>query len=252
MSENELCSCDGVDTVADTLEKLEIDLNDPVTDPAAFLPFDTHTEALAALESVGFHSPKCCLPFSPSDLVDAVSDLLQNDEIVIMDMTPTIPETASAAYQALTVAGFNAAASCRKDKNAAFLIQKTEKNTPSFLFGAHWGAVQALGKNAAAIEVETKHTPCAYIFYNERQICVTSLVCEVDVHLAARIVAFEITMNAEYFSCSRCCTPFISHVGGDMEIAPMARMHDGKLLLKECALKYVEEQHKSGIESREK
>lgn len=235
----------GVDATAEILEKLnDLEILDGVenvqtADPAAYLPFDTHEEAASALSSVGYPSPGSCLTFSSEELVDAVGDLLRKENICVMDMTSALPETASAAYQALTVAGFNAAASCRKDTNAAFLIQKTEKNTPSFLFGSHWGAVQALGKNAAAAHVETKPTPVAYVFFRERQISIPSTVCAVDVNLAARVVAFEITMDASYFSCSMCGTPFITHVGGDMQIAPMATMPDGTMFMRECALKYA-------------
>ena len=233
---------DKADELMDKLKNLDImdGVEDVQTaDPAAYLPFDTHEQAVSALESVGYPAPGPCLTYSSEELVDAVGDLLSKEGICLMDMTSTLPETPSAAYQALMVAGFNAAAACRKDTNAAFLIQKTDKNTPSFLFGSHWGAVQALGKNAAAAHVETKPTPVAYVFFRERQISIPSTVCAVDVSLAARIVAFEITMDATYFSCSMCGTPFITHAGGDMQIAPMATMPDGTMFMLECALKYA-------------
>ena len=236
----------GVDVKADEiLDKLKgLDILEDVenvqtADPAAYLSFETHEQAVSALESVGYPSPGACLSFSSEDLVDAVSELLKEEGICVMDMSSALPATPSAAYQALTVAGFNAAASCRKDKNAAFLIQKTDKNTPSFLFGSHWGAIQALGKSAAAAHVQTKPTPVAYVFFRERQISIPATVCAVDVRLAARIVAFEITMDARYFSCSMCGTPIISHVSGDMQISPMATMPDGTMFLRECALKYA-------------
>ena len=234
-----------VDKTSELIDKLkDLDILDGVedvqtTDPAAYLPFDTHEQALSALESVGYPAPGDCLPYSSEELVDAIGEIMSKEGICLMDMTSTLPETPSGAYQALTVAGFNAAAACRKDTNAAFLIQKTEKNTPSFLFGSHWGAVQALGKNAAAAHVETKPTPVAYVFFRERQISIPSTVCAVDVSLAARIVAFEITMDASYFSCSMCGTPFITHVGGDLQIASMATKLDGTMFMRECALKYA-------------
>lgn len=233
---------DNTEKVLEKLESLEIldGIDDSHNDEStAFLHFESHEKAVSALESVGYNSPGTCPLFSPEDLVNAVGDILCDERICVMDMSSTLPKTSSAAYQALTVAGFNAAAACRKDKNAAFLIQKTKENTPSFLFGSHWSLVQALGKNAAAAQVETKPTPMAYVFFRERQISIPSSVCAVDVNIAARMVAFEITMDACYFSCSMCGTPFITHVGGDMQIAAMATTPDGRMFLRECGLKYA-------------
>ena len=52
----------------------------------------------------------------------------------------------------------------------------------------------------------------------------------------ARIVACEMTMNNDHFSCSICGSPIITHVKGEMLIAPMAAMPDGRVFLRECAL----------------
>ena len=228
------------DDVVDKLNHLDIVDDVQTPDPSAFLPFESHQHALDALKSVGYNKPQMCLSFSSSELVKNVGEILKDEGICVMDMTSTVPETASAAYQSLTIAGFTASASCRKDKNCAFVIQKTEFNTPSFLFGSHWASVQAIGKNATAVQIETKPTPVAYVFFRERQISIPSTICDANVKLAARIVAFEITMDASYFSCSVCGTPFVTHEGGDMQIAHMATTLDGQMFLRSCALKFVE------------
>jgi len=228
------------DDVVEKLQHLDIVDDEQISDPAAFLSFESHQNAIDALESVGYRNPNACFSFSPVELVDAVSELLKDESICILNMTPTIPETAAAAYQSLTVAGFNASVSCRKDKNCAFLIQKTVQNTPSFLFGSHWASVQALGRTTTTLRIE-KCTPIAYVFFRERQICLPSSTRNADVDLAARIVAFEITMDTRFFSCSLCGTPFITHDGGDMEIAPLAKTSDGRMLLRDCALKLLDD-----------
>lgn len=213
--------------------------NVSTADPGAFIAFKSHEDAAAALRTVGYANPTVCLPTPSDTLIDAVNDLLHDKDIHLMDMSSALPTTASAAYQALTIAGFNAVASCKKDSSAAFLVQKTKSNTPSFLFGAHWATVQALGIDTTALYVETKPLPVAYVFFRERQISIPASVCVADLRVIARIVAFEITMDASYFSCSICGTPLITHVEGDMQIAPMAITPDNRMFRRECVEEYA-------------
>jgi hypothetical protein len=98
------------------------------------------------------------------------------DGITVLDMSSTrlLPETSSAAYQALTVSALNAACSCRKDDKVASLIMRSASNTPSFLFGTHWGMlpmIQSHSKHKTDELMEQQRTPAAYVFFGNRQIC---------------------------------------------------------------------------------
>ena len=104
------------------------------------------------------------------------SKMLQNemksllDGITVLDMSSTrlLPETSSAAYQALTVSALNAACSCRKDDKVASLIMRSASNTPSFLFGTHWGMlpmIQSHSKHKTDELMEQQRTPAAYVFF---------------------------------------------------------------------------------------
>lgn len=213
----------------------------PEPDPAAFIEFRSHSQATSALSQVGFVGADKTPSFTPEELTDAVNELLKQEGIVLMDMTTAIPDTAHAAYQALTIAGFNAAAACRKDKNAAFIVMRTEANTPSFLFGMHWADVQAFGKEVADSRIRSSPAPAAFVVFRERQVLIPAAVCSVDVSIASRIVAYKITTNADYFCCSICKTPFISNDKTGESIAEIAVNASGQMFLRSCVESLVRE-----------
>ena len=69
-----------------------------VPDPAAFINFESHTDAAGMLIGLGFlevlKSPSYCA----TDLCDAVNGLLKERGVCAMDMTTAIPDTSQAAY----------------------------------------------------------------------------------------------------------------------------------------------------------
>lgn len=219
-----------------------MDSSDVLPDPAAFLEFRSHNEAVVALESVGYCDARAAPPFTAEELVDAVNELLEPRGIAVMDMTTALPDTAHSAYKALLVAGFHAAASCRKDENAAFLILRTTENTPSFLFGHHWQLVQALGKEGAEARVRTSPTPAAVVVYRDRQICLPSSVFDTNVLVTSRLIAHEITMEPEFFSCELCKRSCVeSRVGSCVQVAEIGVSPCGRIFKKYCVRKELEE-----------
>jgi hypothetical protein len=213
----------------------------PEPDPAAFIAFTSHEQAVNALAQVGFAGAATTASFTPEELTDAVNGLLKEEGIVLMDMTTAIPDTAHAAYQALTIAGFNAAAACKKDKNAAFIVMRTEANTPSFLFGIHWSEAQAFGKEVADTRIRSSPAPAAFVVFRERQVLIPAAACKVDVSIAARIVAYKITLKAEYFCCALCKTPFISSDKTGETISEIAVNSSGQMFLRSCVENLVRE-----------
>lgn len=209
-------------------------------DESAFLDFKSREEAERALETVGYACVQKVAQFTSQELTQAVSELLQADGVVFMDMTSAIPDTSQAAYKALTIAGFSAAAACRKDKKAAFLVMRTKMNSPSFLFGMHWADVQVFGKDVADARVK-KGTPSAVVMFGEKQIAISSAICEVHVSIAAKMVAFYLTLKADHFCCSVCKTPFITIDTGGESIREMAVDGSGNMFLRSCAEKIARE-----------
>ena len=164
-------------------------------DPSAFLKFVSHNHAIEVLKSIGFMVPEDVPIFDSKTLIVEMKELL--DGVEILDMSSTIPETPSAAYQAITVSALNAACCCKKDKNVAFLIMRSASNTPSFLFGTHWGMIQSYGKHKTDELMQQKRTPAAYIFFGDRQICLSNEICSVDAKAAARMISLEMTAAVE-------------------------------------------------------
>ena len=138
------------------------------------------------------------LGFDSKTLTNELNELLKDDGISVMDMSSTIPETAAAAYQALTVASLNASCLSRKDENAAFLLIRTELSTPSFLFGVHWGLGQSHGKEEVEKLMAKQMTPSAYVFFKTKQLCINSRICSVGAETAAAIIAYEMTKNDKF------------------------------------------------------
>ncbi len=210
-------------------------------DPAAYLSFPTHGAAFSALAHVGYKGVDRLAGFTPDELIDEAKDLLRDEGIAVMNMSSVIPDTPQAAYQALTIAGFNAAAACLKDENVAMVIMRTRENTPSFLFGVHWADVQAFGKDVADTRARSNPAPAAFVVFRERQVSIPPAMCDVNVSIAARMLAYKITMKDEYFCCSICKTPFISSDKTGETIREMAVNGVGQLFLRECAESLVNE-----------
>lgn len=205
------------------------------SDPAAFINFESHDHAVVALDSIGYFDAHQKPPFSSEEILDEVNNVLKDRGITVMDMTPTIPQTPHAAYKALLIAGFQAAASCRKDENAAFLILRTAENTPSFLFGHHWQATQALGKEVASKQVRSSQTPAVIVIFRDRQICLPTSVFKTNVSIVSKIIAHEVTMDESFFSCSMCSKSFVSKGEGScLKIAEMCVSEDGRMFRREC------------------
>lgn len=210
-------------------------------DPAAYLPFSTHDSALGALGQVGYAGVDRLPAFTADELIETAGTLLQEEHITVMNMSSVIPETSHAAYQALTIAGFNAAAACRKDENVAFVIMRTRENTPSFLFGVHWADVQAFGKDVADSRARSNPAPAAFVVFRERQMSMPPAMCDVDVSIAARMLAYKVTMKSDYFCCSICKTPFISSDKTGEFVREMAVNGSGQLFLRDCVETLVAE-----------
>jgi hypothetical protein len=207
---------------------------------AAFLRFESHRAAAEALEQVGYRNVQDVADFAPAQLVQSVNDLLEPEGVTLLDVTTSLPDTPHAAYQALSIAGFTAAASCRKDSSAAFVVMRTAENSPSFLFGHHWALVQVHGRERADALVRSVDTPCGLVFYRDRQIAVPSCVCAVDEVLAARLVAYEITRKDEFFRCGLCEKPFARHVGEHTVVDEVALTACQHMFHRRCSEEYVQ------------
>jgi len=181
-------------------------------DPAAFLPFKSYGDAAEALRSTGYSEAHTCPSFTAEQLVVHTTRLVHGSGMQVMDMTSCIPSTTQAAYQALTVAGLTAASSCRKQPHSAFVIMRTHENTPSFLFGDHWGAVQSFGPDEATRRVKIGGTPTILVFHGETQLSVPASICAGTVELVARIIAQHITGDDAHFRCEVCKTPLSATV----------------------------------------
>lgn len=213
---------------------------EPVAEKAV-ISFETHEQALAALAQVGYTDADTYPDFCAASLSSAVNDILLAEQITVLDMTDCIPNTASAAYQALTVLGVHGGIYSRNDDNAAFLVLRTKQNTPSFLFGVHYNIVQAFGKEVADSHVRTTPTPAAFVFFRGRQIPIPSEVCTVDELLASRFIACEITQNDAHFCCGLCGTGFIKRSSTGSTVDEVAVTECGHMFHRECAMEHIAE-----------
>ena len=203
--------------------------------PAAYIQFISHNHAIQALSQVGYIGANRVFNFESSELTLKTNKLLEKEGILLMDITNTIPETTQAAYQALTIAAFSASVSSKKDNNAAFLIMRTEQNTPSFLFGHHWGFSQYYGKALVDKHIKYSTTPAAFVMFRDRQISIPVSACDADVEVVSKMVAFYITLKEEFFRCSICNTPFITKdETGEEHLAEIAVDNDGNMFKKNC------------------
>jgi hypothetical protein len=225
-----MAAVEEVEKTSDTPAAAPEDEEVGIPDPAAFLPFARHQDALAVLLGLGYKDAGASAPFTPDELMDELKALLKDEGIAVMDMTTTIPNTSQAAYKALTITGFNASAVCKKDKNAAFVIMRTQSNTPSFLMGHHWSMSQALGKEVADTHIRKAPTPAAFLIFRERQFYLPSSVFKSNVCVASRLVARELTMKDSFFACCICNQTFVQSKGtacvcvSEMGMAPCKHM----------------------------
>ena len=206
---------------------------------AAMIPFNTHQDALRALCQVGYADAEVYPDFDAETLVAAVSTLVDSKSITVLDMTACVPNTASAAYQALTVLGVHGGIYSKKDDNAAFLILRTEENTPSFLFGVHYSIVQCFGKEVADEHVRKHPTPAAFVFFRGRQIPIPSSVCHVDELLASKFIASEILQSDDCFSCGLCQKGFVKRLPFGSTVDEVAVTPCGHTFHRDCAIAHI-------------
>ena len=212
------------------------EINAGGADLAAFLEFESHEHAVAALKSVGYSQADIAPSFSSKQLSAAIESVLREKGITVLDLTSTIPETPHAAYQALTVSAFNASASSRKDDKAVFLVMRTLANTPSLLFGHHWGNVQAFGKEKATGPTST---PVAFLFYGQNQFEIPSEVCSLDYELAARLVAAQLTGDSSYFCCGVCKSALAERTKHGLHLREIAVTPAKVTFLRSCIVERI-------------
>lgn len=211
----------------------------PRPEEATYLEFESHNDAIIALNIVGFAGLQRVPGFSSKELARAVGDLVEDDGVLIVDRTWQIPETSSASYTALMLASFDAASTCKKDDNCAIIIMRTPKNTPSFLFGQHWGCAQCFGKEAADEHVQKSDTTGVFVFYQRRQMAIPSSVCCVDAEIASRMIAQQITGRRELFCCHVCGGPFVTEQDGEFVVQEVAMTPCKHSFHKECAIEQI-------------
>ena len=151
-----------------------------------------------------------------------------------------MPVSADAIFQALTIIGLNAEAHSRRDRDVAVLIQRTAANTPSFLFGTHWGMVQVVGPEEASKQISANATPAILCFHRGRQIELPSSVCHGNAALASKWLTDEIT-GSNLFSCALCNTPFVKKTKEQgIIIGRVAVTECGCMIRPECAYDCIE------------
>lgn len=208
--------------------------------PSALISFNTHDDALNALRQVGYAEADVYPDFKADTLVDAVSKLVECESITVLDMTDCVPDTSSAAYQALTVLGVHGGIYSKKDDNAAFLILRTRENTPSFLFGVHYSIVQSFGREVADDHVKKHPTPAAFVFFRGRQIPIPSSVCHVDELLASKFIASEILQSDDCFCCGLCQKGFVRRLPFGSTVDEVAVTPCGHTFHRTCAMEHIE------------
>jgi hypothetical protein len=184
--------------------------NEVESNSGALIEFTSYDEAMEILMSIGYLQVSKTPTFLSHDLVDLSNSLLEKNNIKLMDMTSSIPSTVNAVYNALTIAGFTAVSSCKKDNNVAFLIMRTKANTPSFLMGHHWSMVQALGKSAAETTIRNSPTPSAFLIFRDKQFYLPCDICELSALITSRLIAKELSSDNSLFSCCICDETFLT------------------------------------------
>ena len=207
----------------------------------AFIQFVSHNEAYNALHRIGYTSVDSSVELTPREITDSLASMLDSQGFSIMNMTNAIPDTPHAAYKALTIAGFQAAAACRKDRNAAFLIIRTAANTPSFLFGHHWNLVQTLGHKVADENVHSSSTPGLILIFREKQMCIPTSVCLSNLSILTRLMAMRITENSDFFACCFCKKGFIKNSNDVcINVSEVGMSPSGQLFHRDCAMHCIE------------
>ena len=174
---------------------------------AAFLPFETHADAMQALRSCGFGGEAVASAVDCGALLPALETILRDKGWSMQDATKAIPGTSAAAYKALALSCVSALQSSKKDKRAAFSIFLTPENAPSFLFGMHWTLSQKVGTSEATALLSKSKPSVAFFFANGRQIELPCTASRAESTVLGRMIASQITEDASLFQCGICGTP---------------------------------------------
>ena len=197
--------------------------------------FKTHEAAQDALVQIGFRDSRKAAAFTPEQLKQRVEELVGAAGWVVLDVSETVPCTPVAAYQALTCAAFEAAASSRKGGQTAFLLMRTAENTPSFLMGVHWQAAQAEGLAVGQAPSAPTSTPALFLFLGEDVIEAPSQFFDLPLRLAAAVVADQID-SAGRLECGICGEPLVTREGRLLRFGEIAALPDGRVFRKGCVM----------------
>ena len=194
----------------------------------AVLPFESHATAAEALGQLRFAGVDVNATYASEELATVASELLS--EFKVIDSTSTIPTSSDAAYQSLLVAGVQLGCLARKNETTAFMLVKTEDNTPSFLFSADWCHRQLNGQDASL-----RYTPGVYIFVGERQIVLPVELLKLPLAVAAKVVADEID-GGDRFCCGICGSKLLTRTIDDVSIGHLAVSTTGDVYKADCVM----------------
>lgn len=198
-----------------------------------YIPFDNHDAACKALRDCGY-DPTIECSFTSEELCGKMSDHL-NSFTTVNNMTSVVPLTSAAAYHCIGLATKSALKMSRIDKNAIFVLMRTQFNTPSFLFGID-NTARALGATQEDVKARAiaTETPGALIFFREKVICVPTSTLHAPVDLSARAIAQALDPESTVLTCGACSTRLSTIVDSTVVVEELGVGDDGSVMRASC------------------
>jgi hypothetical protein len=186
-------------------EKFEKNCNVPNPIPG----WKSYPEALAWLAQI--YSEATWAPeFTPNELDQQMRFLLYRSELTISDKSASVPCGPNADWREWAKAGgsFLKQSEDPANANVAFLVLRTQANTPGYLGGSFYRLCSRVGEEAARkILSEDPNTPCGVLFRKGNTYEIPTIVSQCTVRLAAEIVVAILQgddPSSPGFRCSIC------------------------------------------------
>lgn len=197
--------------------------------------FGSYQEALEKCESDGWKEARFYPDFTSAALCEEINS---KTNIIVVDQSTMIPDGFEGNYSYFPLTGFLLNKKSIADPSNAYLVMRTEANTPAFLSGMLAGHMAERGGDFACAR-EYVHglltTPAGLIVHAGKQMVFPTVVTQGSPALASDMIVAMLEDAPGKFACSICGDSFMKFCGSSWGTEPFIAFNCDHALHPWCA-----------------
>ena len=183
--------------------------------------FLSYPEALEKCESDGWKEAQFYPEFTSEALCQTINSKLTG--ITVIDESKMIPDGYEGNYSMFPLAGYLLNKKSFKDESVAYLVMRTEKNTPAFLSGMLAGHMAERGGDFACAREYVNSlmtTPAGLVIHAGKQMVFPTVVTQGSTEIASNMVVSMLEDAPHKFACAICNESFMTFCGSSWGTEP--------------------------------